>query len=419
MYGLRRFGIKLGLNTIKRMLKGVGNPHEQFKCIHIAGTNGKGSIASSLSTILHEAGYKVGLFTSPHLIKFNERICINNKQISDSEVVDAYNAVNTEEKGDREPTFFEINTAMAFYIFATHNVDWAVIETGMGGRLDSTNIIKPELSIITNISIEHTAYLGNTIAEISGEKAGIIKNKTPVISGVKQKTALDVISQVAVSKSATVYHSGRDFKVRRNKNGTFSYFGINKTWRDMKTGLLGNYQVDNAALTLAACEILSRKKENLSVDHIRKGLLKTRWPGRLEVISKKPFVIIDGAHNLNAARLLGNFISDHLKDKKVTLVIGMCDDKPVDAILKCLIPVCDKVVLTQPEIDRSIPPEKIYKITKDMISDITIISDVGEAVHHAINSASENDAVCIAGSLYLVGEAKAALSKDNPEIFLA
>jgi len=236
MYGLRRFGIKLGLSTINKILSALGNPQNNYSCIHVAGTNGKGSVASALASILQKAGYKVGLFTSPHLVTFNERIQINDRLISNKNVVESYNAVNNVNHGSREPTFFEFSTAMALYEFSKEKVDWAVIETGMGGRLDATNIIKPAISIITNISIEHKAYLGNTIEKIAGEKGGIIKRGTPVITGAKQKNAINVLKNTASIKKAPFYLLGESFKTRKNKNGTFTYHGMKKVWADMQTG---------------------------------------------------------------------------------------------------------------------------------------------------------------------------------------
>ena len=182
MYGLRRFGIKLGLTTIRKILKELGNPQQGYACIHVAGTNGKGSVASSLASILCQSGYKTGLYTSPHLVRFNERIQVNNRPISNKDVVAAYEAVRQVNFGRREPTFFEFATAMALYEFGRQQVDWAVIETGMGGRLDATNVIQPELSIITNISLEHRDYLGDTLSRIASEKAGIIKRRKPVVT---------------------------------------------------------------------------------------------------------------------------------------------------------------------------------------------------------------------------------------------
>ena len=260
MYSLHRFGIKLGFNVISRILENLGNPHRTFSCIHIAGTNGKGSIASGLAHILHASGMSVGLYTSPHLVAFNERIVTNHVQISDKEIVDAYQSVKEACDTDREPTFFEYTTAMAFYHFAKTQVDWAVIETGMGGRLDATNILTPALSIISNISIEHRFYLGNTIADITREKAGIIKPKTPVITGVTQKSAIQTIETAAADMSAPLYRLGRDFRVRRNGNQRFSYSGMKRQWQDMRTGLRGDHQIDNAAMILASCEVLQEKK---------------------------------------------------------------------------------------------------------------------------------------------------------------
>ena len=190
MYGLRRFGIKLGLSTIRKILKGLGNPQDAYSCVHIAGTNGKGSVASALATILYRSGYKTGLYTSPHLIRFNERIQVNNRPISNKRVAQLYTSIIRTHQGKREPTFFEFATAMALYEFAAQQVDWAIIETGMGGRLDATNIIHPAISIITNISLEHREYLGNSLEQIAGEKAGIIKKRKPVITAIRQKKRL-------------------------------------------------------------------------------------------------------------------------------------------------------------------------------------------------------------------------------------
>ena len=411
MYGLRRFGIILGLATIRKILKGLNNPQDTYTCIHVAGTNGKGSVASALASILHLADYKTGLFTSPHLVRFNERITVNNRPIPDRDVVTAYSAVKKVHYGKREPTFFEFSTAMALYEFGRQKVDWAVIETGMGGRLDATNIIKPALSIITNISLEHKEYLGNTISLITAEKAGIIKRRTPVVTGARKKQAISVIENVADQKSAPLYRLGKDFKVRRHSSGAFTYYGIDHTWRDLKTGLLGNHQVQNAALALAACEILARKKAELPIKSIRSGLLKMRWPGRLEIVSQDPFILLDGAHNLTAARNLAQFLSRNLEKKDITLVIGMLDDKPYKAILRSLVHISKRVILTRPKIDRGLPTQTLKIATRGMASKVKIIPAVEKAVQHAVTTAGPKDAVCIAGSLYVVGEAKVALKK--------
>ncbi len=416
MYSLRRFGIKLGLGTIRNILEGIGNPQNNFACIHIAGTNGKGSVASTLATILHYAGFNVGLYTSPHLVRFNERICINGKMISDKDVVESFEAVKQVHYGDREPTFFEYTTAMAFYEFSRKNVDWAIIETGMGGRLDATNIVCPKISIITNVSIEHQMYLGNTIARIAFEKGGIIKQETPVVTGVTQKAGRAVLKQIAGEKSARLFEFKTDFSVRKNTKGGFSYLGIDHTWRDLCTGLHGSHQKDNAALALAACELLIEgtdqiAKQNITLLNIRKGLENNIWPGRLEIVSTSPFILIDGAHNISAVKILSKFLSKNIKDRNLTLVVGILDDKSYKTMLRHLLPHCSKVILTRPKIDRSLAPEKLYHVAKSMVSDVRVISDVPEAVKYAVETASAEDAVCIAGSLYLVGETMEAIEK--------
>lgn len=409
MYGLRRFGIKLGLSTIRQILSGLGNPQDTYACVHVAGTNGKGSVASSLASILNQAGYKTGLYTSPHLVDFNERIQVNNRPISDKSVVASYNAINRIHCGQRGPTFFEFATVMAFFEFARQKVDWAVIETGMGGRLDATNIIRPRVSIITNISLEHRDYLGNTLAKISGEKAGIIKTRTPVITGVRQKKALAVLEKIAAQKSAPLLRLGKEFKVRRSRSGTFSYRGVEAVWKNLKTGLLGNHQVDNAALVLAACEMLPEHGGMLSADNIQAGLLNNRWPGRLEIVSDQPRIILDGAHNFIAARNLARFLSSNFYDRKITMVIGILDDKPYNAMLKCLLPPANRLILTRAKINRALEPEKLEALAKMMVPKVTIISNVKKALEYAIETASPDDVICVAGSLYVVGEAKKAL----------
>ena len=411
MFGLRRFGIKLGLDTIGSILNDLGNPQERFACIHVAGTNGKGSIAAAIASILSASGYKTGLYTSPHLVKFNERILINNKAVSDKNFIEAYNAVKNADYGTREPTFFEFATAMALYEFGKEGVEWAVMETGMGGRLDATNIINPKISIISNIALEHQSYLGNTIAQIAGEKGGIIKESIPVVSGVKQESAKDVIKNIAAKHSAPLYLFGDDFQIRKTQKETFSYFGLEKEWHNMHSGLPGEHQIDNAAIALAVCEILGSKGLTLPLSKIREGLLNTQWPGRLEIVCKSPIVILDGAHNLVAAKMLADYLSKNMAGKKITLVIGILDDKPYEDMLRFLIPVCSRVILTQPEIDRSLSPDKLYSVAKKITSDIIIIPDVGEAVTHAVDAALHDEAVCIAGSLFVVGEAKKVLDQ--------
>ncbi len=411
MFRLHRFGIKLGLETISTMLSALGNPQNQFHSIHIAGTNGKGSVAAMLATVLRLAGYSVGRYTSPHLERFNERICINDQPIDDEAVVRSCQRTMAIEGLPRQPTFFEFTTAMALDEFARQKVQWAVIETGMGGRLDATNVLHPILSVITNISLEHRAYLGATIAEIAGEKAGIIKSDTPVVTGVRQQSAGKVIADQASKLGAPLYRHGREFKCRRRPDMQFDYYGIHHNYKKLRLGLSGDHQVDNASLVLAACELLENSgRATIKEETLRKGLEDTRWPGRLEVVGMAPEIILDGAHNLMSARILGRHLRRHLHNRNITLVIGILEDKPYRNILKDLIASCRRVIVTQPKIDRAIPAEKLALAAREFSPNVEVRTDVGEAVRYAVATSAKEDVICIAGSLYVVGEAKTALA---------
>lgn len=414
IYRLGRFGIKLELDTISNILKFLNFPQKNYNVVHVAGTNGKGSTATYIASILQKAGFKTGLYTSPHLIKFNERFCIDGQMISNEDVVDAYKAVNSVDIGKRKATFFEISTAMAFYYFSKENVEWAVIETGMGGRFDATNVIIPQVSVITNLSIEHTDYLGNTIKDLAREKGGIIKHNTPVVTGVFQPSGIEVLKRIAKENSADLYQYKKDFSVRKDLNReTYTYSGLYQTFDHLIKPLPGDHQKENLSLALAACELIfkkfssSDKRYRLDLNLITDGLAIAQWPGRLEHIIKEPLVIIDGAHNLHAAKLLGKYLSKNLKDKKLTLVLGILDDKPYEKMLGYLVPCARNIIITKAKIDRSLEPEVLKKAVRKISQcPVTIIEDVKEAVTHAVQIAGKDDAVCIAGSLYVAGEAR-------------
>jgi dihydrofolate synthase/folylpolyglutamate synthase len=346
-------------------------------------------------------------------VRFNERIKVDGQDITDADIVRLYRRVRRALPGGREPTFFEFTTAMALDEFGRREVDWAVIETGMGGRLDATNVLAPELAIITNISLEHREYLGHTLPAIAFEKAGIIKHRRPVVTGVRQASAFAVLEQTARKKSAALYRLGSEFRVRPLDQGRFLYQGIEHVWPDMATGLQGDYQIQNAALVLAACELLLKKAPRLSLPSIRAGLLANRWPGRLEVVSQKPLVMLDGAHNLEAARQLARHLSSHFKDRDITMVIGILDDKPYRAMLRLLLPMATRAIITQAKINRALPAEKIEATARGLVSDIRIIPDVGDALRCAVETAAPDSLTLVAGSLYVVGEAKAAFEKGS------
>jgi dihydrofolate synthase / folylpolyglutamate synthase len=411
LFGLRRFGIKLGLATIRRILVNLGNPHRLYRTVHVAGTNGKGSVASGIASVLRASGYRVGLYTSPHLVRFNERIQVDGAEITDADIVRLYRRVKRALPGGREPTFFEFTTAMALDEFARRKVDWAVIETGMGGRMDATNVVAPAVTVVTNVSLEHREYLGPTLAAIASEKAGIIKRRTPVVTGVRQPSALAVIRRAAGMKSAPLYCLGKEFSCRRTGPQQFNYSGLSHRWSDLATSLQGSYQVGNAALVLAACELLQPKAPRIDLERIRIGLAAHRWPGRLEVVCTTPLVMVDGAHNLDAARQLARHLTRDLAGRKLTLVVGILDDKPYRAMLRLLLPLAERVIATQAKINRALPAATIAAFAKTIVPDVTVEPDVAAALRQAMRTAAPGSLTLAAGSLYVVGEVKAALAQ--------
>lgn len=424
IYKLGRFGIKLELDTIENILARLDSPQERYRVVHVAGTNGKGSTATYIASILRQAGFKTGLYTSPHLVSFNERIVVDGKQITDDQVVEAYNAVHSADTGKRKATFFEIATAMGFYHFSKAGVDWAVIETGMGGRFDATNIVTPQVSVITNLSIEHTDYLGNTIKALAKEKGGIIKPSVPVVTAVSQPSGLEVLEKLAGQNNSRLYRYKMHFSTRKAPGrDTYTYTGIHQQINTLKKPLPGDHQRENLSLALASCELIFRQpaktdsRYKLTPELVKKGLAGANWPGRLEHVMENPLVILDGAHNLQAAKVLAKYLAATLKDRKLTLVLGILDDKPYEKMIGHLVPCADKIVLTKAKIDRSIKPEVLRTAVKPLTRvPVTIIEDVKQAVAHAIDTSGPDDAVCIAGSLYVAGEAKEKFDKDLNKI---
>lgn len=420
IYKLGRFGIKLELSTIENILRFLNTPHKNYHVIHVAGTNGKGSTATYLASVLRQAGFKTGLYTSPHLVRFNERINIDGQDISDDDVVNAYEAVSAVDIGRRRATFFEIATAMAFYHFAREKVEWAVIETGMGGRFDATNIVRPEACVITNLSIEHTDYLGSTIKDLAREKGGIIKPGVPVVTAVSQPSGLAVLQDLAKERQAPLFRFKKHFSIRKNPNrATYTFQGIHQAFQEIVKPLPGAHQRENLSLALAALELVFERFKGkdpryaLTQEVVEKGLARANWPGRLERIMEKPLVILDGAHNLKAAQVLGTYLAQTVKDKKLTLVLGILDDKPHEEMMAHLVPHAHRVIITQAKIDRSIETPVLAASAKKFFKGETlVIPDVKEAVSHAISTSSEDDAVCIAGSLYVAGEAKEKFDLD-------
>lgn len=412
LYGYRRFGMKPGLETTRRLLTALGDPHHHFAAIHIAGTNGKGSVTAMLSSILHHAGIRVGRYTSPHLVRFNERIVVDEEPLSDEELLAGFDVVEQAASGGPEPTFFEFGTALAFREFARRGVEWAVVETGMGGRWDATNVLSPALSVITTISLEHQQYLGNTLQEIASEKAGIIKPGTPVISGVMALEAVEVIRRRAGEMNARLYERGIDFQAHSADPGRMTYQGIRKDWSDMPLGLRGAHQVENAALVLAAHEILEEQGLVLKEAAIRAGMNGVRWPGRLELVPGHPPILLDGAHNPEAAARLAAYLRHNILREHLTLILAALNDKAYGEVAALLAPLAARIVTTRPRTDRALAPDELARAASGFGAEITCAATVSEALELARQITPPGGMICVAGSLYLVGGVRDALGLE-------
>ncbi|WKZ32255.1 MAG: folylpolyglutamate synthase/dihydrofolate synthase family protein [Thermodesulfobacteriota bacterium] len=411
LYGLEKHGIKPGLGRINKIVSLLGGPQKSFPVVHVAGTNGKGSTSAIIASILQEAGLRTGLYTSPHLEKFNERIRVSGKMITGPELIRAVKAVRSAARkmaGSSPLTFFEFTTAMAFLHFREKKVDMAVIETGMGGRFDATNVVTPEVSVITNIGMDHTRFLGKSLEDIAFEKAGIIKPGTPVVTGEGRKGPLSVIRKTAKRLSAPLHVIDKDFSATGGPR-SFAYDGVNSRLVSLKLGLLGPHQVRNAACALAAIEVLRGKGFEIPAKAAREGLKKAAWPGRFEIISRRPLVVLDGAHNPAGARTLALALEG--LGKKPVLVLGVMADKDMDGILREILPSCGTVIATSPRNERSenafALAEKIKRLGKDAVAR----ESVKEAVKEAVLRAGTHGAVCVTGSLFTVGEARGYLRR--------
>lgn len=413
LFGLGRFGIKPGLETIRHLLNELGCPEKKFKSIHIAGTNGKGSTAAFITSILTASGISTGLFTSPHLVRFNERFTANGVQISDQEIVDIYERVKKADNGNRPATFFEYCVAMAFCFFAEKKVEYAVIEAGMGGRFDATNVISPCVTLITTVSMDHEAFLGNSIKKIASDKSGIVKKGVPLITGSRTKEATPEIESSCRLAGSSMFTIDSDFSSGRDLDGSCHYkskfFG---QIDGIKLGLKGDHQLDNASLAITACKIIDENR--IHDESIRIGLLKTTWPGRIEHIMETPCVILDGAHNPESAQKLGEYLKSLGIDRKIWLITGIMKDKEHSLTLQPLINICNRIITTRSTSQRSENPDVLKTFIKS-ISDMDAISipDIPKAIDFALNSAAPSDIVCITGSLYVVGEAKAYFNKTD------
>lgn len=421
IHGTYKFGSKLGLDNIRYLLYLLDNPHKDLKMIHIAGTNGKGSTSSFINSILIEEGYNVGLFTSPYLEEFTERIKINGENIPKEDLGKVTGRVKEKveimlEEGKNHPTEFEIVTAIAFEYFKLRNVDFVILEVGLGGRLDSTNVIEnPLVSVITPIELDHTEYLGDTIDKIAFEKAGIIKKNSYVVSHPQYKEAENVIAKICNEKGSRLFIAPIN-SVNINR---YDEFGISfdanileNKYKDLSIKLLGTHQVNNATVALTVIEVLRNYQSiEISDDAIITGLQKTNWPGRLEILTRNPTLLIDGAHNLHGAKALSKTIKEIFDYDRLIGVVGILGDKDVDGILSEVIPLCDKVIATRPNSPRALSLDELVNKIESFNKEVIGFEKIEDAVNYSLDKANENDLVLYCGSLYMIGEVRTLLKK--------
>jgi dihydrofolate synthase/folylpolyglutamate synthase len=389
-----QYGIVPGLERITRLLSHLSNPHLKFPSVHIGGTNGKGSTAAMTASILKQAGYRVGLYTSPHLIDFSERITINGTCISQEEIIRLTEILKREVNGHAmDITFFEFTTAMAFCYFAESAIDIAVVEVGLGGRFDATNVLTPMVTAITSIDMDHEQYLGHTLLDIAYEKAGIIKEGIPVVTGATQPEVLSYFEEVARSKSAPLIRLGHEIIVS----------GESHQKRMRHCHLLGDHQISNAAIAIGIIENL--RLFPVSEDTILEGMRLVEWPGRLQIIQNDPMILLDGAHNPSGAKALASFLQKNTSGKH-WLIVGIMRDKNIKDILAPLAEWADEIVLTRPEIERAATGIDISAALDPSLPQ-TIIEKVPEAIQFVLSRIAPTDTLVITGSLFTVAEALA------------
>lgn len=400
---LSQFGINPGIERIELILKKLNNPQTRFKSILVGGTNGKGSVSSMLFSILTNNGYRAGLFTSPHLVSLRERFRTQDGLIGKEELKElaerTEKAIGPRTIEQNKITYFEFTTAMAFQWFAEKDIEIAVLEVGMGGRLDATNIARAEISIITNIDLDHTEFLGRDIKSIAGEKAGIMKSTGQTITGAVGE-ALRVIRNRAHALKIPLFILSKNFSFE-NKGSRFDYYGIKRNIKDITLNLKGSYQFRNASLALASIELLEEHGFYTTICNIKRGLRNVPLHGRFEILSKNPVVLIDGAHNPAGIRVLINALKEDFPHRKYHIIFGALKDKDIRGMLDLLKKVSDDFYLTQISTDRAENPESISKY---LDKKTLIFKNVKEAFRGAILKAEPEDIICITGSLYLVGD---------------
>ncbi|WP_298439872.1 folylpolyglutamate synthase/dihydrofolate synthase family protein [Geobacter sp.] len=405
IYALRRFGIRPGLERVSSLLARLGNPHEALRIIHVAGTNGKGSTAAFLSSILAAGGYRTGLFTSPHLISFTERFRINGAEIGQDEVLRLAQRVMA--AAPEGTTFFELVTALALLHFAEKGVDAAILEAGMGGKNDATSVAAGILTVITPVALDHGEWLGATIPAIAREKGGIIKAGRPVVLSEQLPEAQEVLLARGRALGCRLCRFDADFTARWSDGG-LAYRGLDRSLEGMRPGIGGRYQRVNAASALAAAELLATEGFPLTDEALRRGIADARWPGRMELFPGPPPVLLDGAHNPAGARALAEALADYPR-RRLILVTGIMGDKDAEGILSPLLPLADEVVTVTPAVERGLAADRLAAFCRERGAAATDGGAVPHGLELARQRAGSDDLILVAGSLFTVGEARAAL----------
>ncbi len=408
LYGLEHFGISLGLENIHALMAAFDDPQEHLPIVHVAGTNGKGSTISFLKDMLATTGLRVGVYTSPHLCHFSERIVVADRPITEAEIVELTRELRpVAEKIPRIVTFFDFTTAMALLYFSRRQPDVVILETGLGGTLDATNVVsKPLLTMITNIALEHEEYLGHTLLSVAREKAGILKPLTPLVSGVRNRRIREYLERKNQSLGGKCYFSGRDFRIRRKNDGTFSYRGLGRQVKNLRLQMLGDYQQENASLALCSLEVLAEQRiATLDDQQIRQGLAGSSWPGRLEKVSSEPDFYIDGAHNPHGVRALIPVLRQLSAGRQLILLIGAMKDKQVSVMVSYLAPLAAEIIVTRAKLDRSCSTEQLYLEAEKYCQRVFRTETIAEAISLGRKRAKRDDLIFFTGSLYCVGEA--------------
>jgi len=411
---LGKFGIQLGLVRIEALLDRLDHPERKFRSVHVTGTNGKGSTTAMIASVLTEAGLRSGMYTSPHLVDYPERMRLNGIDISREEfagvIGQTRSAVEAMMAGGLEsPTEFEVLTAAAFLWFAQQQAEIVVVEVGLGGLLDSTNVIVPEISVITNVTLDHMDRCGDTVEEIAHHKAGIIKPGVPVVTGASG-AALLVIETASKRAMAECYVLGRDFHLTDNRyeNGWQSFqLAVGQgSPEPYRTGILGRHQADNAALAVRTCQLLGLSEPRLTTEMIRAGLAKAKWPGRFEVFSGSPLLVLDGAHNPAGIRTLRQTLDDVFPGRAVVFLFGVLSDKDHAEMARILFRKTDRAVVVRPNSGRAAAVEDIAREISAFASEVETADSIAEGLMRAKNWAGPGEIVCAAGSLYMIGEVR-------------